>query len=255
MSDTPPCLQVLPLGAGGAFTRNDFHTNLLLLCGETRCLVDCADPIHRVLHEQTARAGVHVSRREIEHILITHLHPDHCSGLESLLLHRRFVLDAEPPVVYVLPEVAEVLWSDKFAASMERSLVPEIGMDEHYTAEDFYRLQVVDEDKPFDIGPMRFEVHRARHSLPTYGFRVQAGGRSFGYSCDTIFFPEHIEFLAEADLIFHEITPSPIHTNYEELLALPSKIRDKMRLVHMPDKFDRAASEIPCVEAGVLYTP
>jgi len=254
MPASSPVLQVLPLGVGGAFTQTGYHTNLLLLFGETSCLVDCADPIHRVLREQTRAAGINLSRTSINHIIITHLHPDHFSGFESFLLHRRFILDVAPPTVYVLPEVAEVLWPGKLAVSMERSIIPEIGMDEFYGPEDFYRLQVVDEDRPFDIGPMHFEVHRGRHSLPTFGFRVSAGGRTFGYSSDTILFPEHIDFLDRADLIFHETTPSPIHTPYEDLLTLPESVRRKMALVHMLDSFDREASEIACAEAGKLYT-
>lgn len=254
MTPQPPPLQVLPLGVGGAFTRKDYHTNILVLAGDTVVLIDCADPIHRTLAQQTVRAGRPVHHADVQDILITHLHPDHSNGLESLLLHRRFILDAPPPRVYALPEVCDVLWNGKLAASMARSEIPEIDMREDFVEEDFYELKAVDEDLPFDIGPMHFEVHRARHSLPTCGIRVSCGGRTFGYSCDTILFQEHIDFLAQADLIFHETTPSPIHTRYEELLELPDEIRRKMMLVHMPDSFDRAASQIPCAQAGVLYT-
>ena len=43
---------------------------------------------------------------------------------------------------------------------------------------------------------------------------IEAGGRTFGYSCDTAFDPGLIEFLAPADLILHETNLGPAHTLY-----------------------------------------
>ena len=40
---------------------------------------------------------------------------------------------------------------------------------------------------------------------------------------------------------------------YEDLAALPEPIRSKMRLVHLSDEFDRAASIIEPAQAGCAY--
>jgi ribonuclease BN (tRNA processing enzyme) len=95
-------------------------------------------------------------------------------------------------------------------------------------------------------------VRRTRHTLPCCGCKIRHGGRTLGYSCDTDFDPEHIGFLEDSDLIFHE-TNVAIHTDYDDLAALPEATRAKMRLVHLSDRFDRPTSVIEPAEAGRLY--
>ena len=89
-----------------ALSRATIFTRTCCSCMARRAAWSIAPtPSIASLRDQTARAGVAIDRADIDHIIITHLHPDHCDGLESLLLHRRFILDAPPPHVYALPEV------------------------------------------------------------------------------------------------------------------------------------------------------
>jgi hypothetical protein len=80
--------------------------------------------------------------------------------------------------------------------------------------------------------------------------RVEAAGRTLGYSCDTAFDPTLIAWLADADLIVHEASGGFMHTPYESLAALPRPLLDKMRLIHYPDSFDPATSAIEVLRQG-----
>ena len=76
-------MRMLVLGVGDAFTRLHFGTSALLEGPEGFVLLDCPDLVHRALHEASAKAGWDVDVMSISDILLTHLHGDHCNGLES----------------------------------------------------------------------------------------------------------------------------------------------------------------------------
>ncbi|NQU42257.1 ribonuclease Z, partial [bacterium] len=209
-------LRILPLGIGDAFSSVDYHTALLVMSGKTTCLVDCPDPIQRILRERTSCLGKILGPGDIDHILLTHLHGDHSNGLEAFLFQRHFVLQAPPVSIHSIPEVGERLWEEKLAVSMEKTEMSEVGLEEVFSRETFYSLRIVPQERSFLIGDLCFEIRRTIHSVPTFGFRVgvdgvQGGRPLFGYSCDTIYDPGHIEFLSPADLIFHECSESSIH--------------------------------------------
>jgi ribonuclease BN (tRNA processing enzyme) len=77
-----------------------------------------------------------------------------------------------------------------------------------------------------------------------------------GFSADSAYDPNLIEWLATADLIVHEATTLPLpglHTPYEKLATLPGSLRAKMRLTHLPDDFDAATSAIEPLRQGRIY--
>ena len=105
-------------------------------------------------------------------------------------------------------------------------------------------------------GPFSVECRRTIHSVPTFAFRITAGGRVLGYSADTAYDPTLIDWLARADLIVHEattMTHTRVHTPYEKLAALPASLRSKMRLTHYPDDFDVDSSAIEPLRQGRIY--
>ncbi|MFW5864072.1 MAG: MBL fold metallo-hydrolase [bacterium] len=251
-------LQVLPLGIGDAFSSIDYYTSMVVFGGQSLCQVDCPDPFRKILRERTGRTSRPLDAGDIDHVLLTHLHGDHCNGLEGFLFFRKFILQ-KPPTIHMIQEVAEALWNERLAMAMRRTNMPHLGIDEEYGPDDFYRTEIIDPDNSHDIGDLRFEIHRTIHPVPTFGFRVRvkdsgATGPCFSYSCDTVFDHEHLDFLAEADVIFHECGDSMIHTHYDKLLSLPDKIRSKIRLVHLADNFDRENCELPIVSPGEILT-
>ena len=84
-------MRVLILGVGDAFTRAHFSTSALIEAPGGHVLLDCPDLIHRVIHEGTAQAGWSENPLEVHDVLLTHLHGDHCNGLESLAFAHRYL--------------------------------------------------------------------------------------------------------------------------------------------------------------------
>ena len=97
-------MNVLILGIGDAFTRRSFGSSALIRApGDPGgfVLIDCPDPIHRVLLEATTIAGEawKADASNIDDILLTHLHGDHCNGLESFGFYRRVLRLRDPKMI------------------------------------------------------------------------------------------------------------------------------------------------------------
>jgi ribonuclease BN (tRNA processing enzyme) len=72
------------VGTGSAKTNlKRFHTSFIISTPRSNLLIDCGDGISREL----IRHNININ--SIENILITHLHPDHFSGLASLLVQKK----------------------------------------------------------------------------------------------------------------------------------------------------------------------
>ena len=122
--------------------------------------------------------------------------------------------------------------------------------------DDYVDLIALDCAKPVEFGPFAIECRPTMHSIPTTAFRIKAAGRTFAFSADSAHDPALIDWLAPADLIVHEATTldqSPVHTPYARLAVLPEGLRAKMRLSHLPDDFDAAASVIETLIEGRCY--
>jgi ribonuclease BN (tRNA processing enzyme) len=246
-------MQIVSLGIGNAFTTRSFHTSLVLLAGDTRVLIDCPSPLGRILREASEISGLSLSSATLDHLILTHLHADHMSGLEEYLYTRRYIANSpEKPHLYTLAENIQPLWERRLALSFADTFNP----DKAGTClDDLFHVHPIDPEQPISIGGMEFTFRRTRHSIPTVGFVARHGQSRFGYSSDTPFDSELIAFLAEADLIFHEAGDGDSHTPIESLAALPAPLRDKIRLVHLPDNLllDPPTSPIPAI-TGHVYT-
>ncbi len=147
------------------------------------------------------------------------------------------------------PRVAARLWDGHLAGSMAESYRPEAQAVEQRRFEDFFELCELDEARAVRWGPFTIRCRFTNHSIPTTALRIEAGGRSVGYSADTGYDPALIEWLAAADLVIHEVNRG-VHTPYERLAALPASLRARMRLIHYPDDFDLEGSVIAPLRVG-----
>jgi hypothetical protein len=117
--------------------------------------------------------------------------------------------------------------------------------------QDYFRVHELDLEQPSSVGGITVHCRPTDHSVPTIALRFSDGRRTIAWSSDTPFDPDLIHWLqADADVIVHETSPPPTHTPIEPLNALPESIRSRMRLIHMPDTFDRSCTTIPCLEQG-----
>lgn len=249
-------VHLIPLGVGDAFTANNYTTCLALGVDDAWLLIECPHPIRKMLREATNAADLPFDLDRIEAVALSHLHADHCSGLEDFAYYTYFALGRRARVA-MHPEVSSKLWDGLLAAGMAEVQMEPDGPILQKQLDDYFELISLNASKPITVGPFSIECRRTIHPIPTTAFRIRAGGRTLAFSADTAFDPTLIDWLAPADLIVHEATTldhSAVHTPYEALVALPAAIRDKIRLIHYPDDFDLAASAIEPLSQGRIYT-
>jgi hypothetical protein len=188
-----------------------------------------------------------VAPQDVPYVFLTHVHSDHDGGLIAKLLGgSRTTVIASDPVFRAFAEKAELITGHDF----ERQ-----GLVEHIPANPSRPVQI---EIAGEVA--RIETRWNLHPIPTNGFKVTFGERTFGYSGDTQFDPEmldglrargqlaggHFEALRYffwtpegepiVDLLYHEAGIPPIHTDKATLVALPKAITERMALVHIADR-------------------
>jgi ribonuclease BN (tRNA processing enzyme) len=240
-------LSFVALGVGDAFSARWYSSCLLCEANGARLLVDCPHPIRKILREST---GASVDVGDIDAIVLTHLHADHCSGLEGYGYFSYFVLGKRARLL-AHPGVTARLWDGHLAAGMEQLLPVGGAAPDPKGLDDYFEIVPLAFERAVEIGPFRIECRPTIHHVPTTALRISAGGRTLGYSADTAFDETLIAWLASADLIVHE-TNLGVHTPYERLAALPAELRARMRLIHYPDAFDLDGSTMKPLAQGEL---
>ncbi|HEY3356826.1 MAG TPA: MBL fold metallo-hydrolase [Polyangia bacterium] len=240
-------LEVIVLGVGDAFSERYHPSALLLRCDGFTLAVDCPDMYRAALRRAGARAGLALSVGAVDAFLITHVHGDHVNGLEAVAFYTHYV---ERRRVMLLggPALLATLWEQRLRAAMGRLWDGQTFRE--MTQDDYFDARPLSATGPTEVGPFRITTRATRHHVPTTALLVEAAGRRLGYSSDTAFDPELIDFLAPADLVIHETNLGPAHTPYGDLLRLAPALRARLRLIHYPDELDPAASAIACLHEG-----
>ena len=128
---------------------------------------------------------------DIDAVVISHLHVDHCIDLCSYYVARKYHPGGPLPRIPVLgPEGT----ADRMASAYD--LPDETGMHEEFEFRDH-----VDSTQ---IGPFGIRTVRVDHPVPAYAIRVEAGGRSLVYSGDTGPTQSLIDLATGADLALFE---------------------------------------------------
>jgi len=281
-------LRLHVLGVGDAFSEQYHNASL---CVEepqsgTLLLIDCPPAFPRVMADHRKKTNVDLSAHTIDHVLITHLHGDHCMGLEAYLFMRRFLVRRRP-FLYGAKIVLDPLWENRLYGAMAYLAPPsqeftQEEIDEHLRnplhkdkkahavlqasrqvllpptqglklADYAERINLSEKTA---IGPLVIEHYFTCHHVPTTALRISLLGANeplLSYSADTAFDPDLIAWLAEAKTIIHE-TNFGIHTPLHTLMLLPPSIRSRMHLIHYPDLLDCDKSPIPCLREGMVLT-
>jgi len=248
---------LIPLGVGDAFTAHHYTSCLALGVDDEWLLIDCPHPIRKMLRDASARACLSraLDLDQVAAAAVSHLHADHCCGLEDFGYYSFFALGCRASLL-MHPEASARLWSGLLSAGMEFiQSNPEVPPVQKKLS-DYFELIDLDSNRPVKFGQFSIECRRTIHGVPTFALRITAGGRTLGFSSDTAYDPSLIEWLSAADMIVHEVTNldhTGVHTPYEKLAALPESLRSKMRLTHYPDDFDIESSIIEPLREGRLY--
>src|SRR5512135_3083509 len=119
----PPAMsdvRLIPLGVGAAFSALHYTTCLALGVDDTWLLIDCPHPVRKMLREGSVAAGRPLDLDRISGIALSHLHADHCSGVEDYIYFTHYALHRRAQIL-AHPGVSARLWSGLLAAGMEEA--------------------------------------------------------------------------------------------------------------------------------------
>jgi ribonuclease BN (tRNA processing enzyme) len=139
------------------------------------------DPGYAVLPRMLS----HIEATELDAVLVSHGHPDHCADLNPLLRARALRGDPAPPLpVYAPPD----------------ALTAVLALDRPGMLEDALSLREFDPGDAFGVGPFHVRTWLLPHWLPDAGLRLAADGQTLAYTGDTGPAAELIDLARDADI-------------------------------------------------------
>lgn len=157
------------------------------------------------------------SVEELDAVILTHWHPDHCTDIYPLFYALRF----HPDTPSRLPVYAP--------AGAERHLFAFLSGDSREEFQRVFDFRVIDEESEFEAGPFKLRFARTHHPVETLAVSVQEGSRRVVYSSDTGPEGGYPELAAGADICICESTYEfagqgpPIHLSAGEAGAIAAK--------------------------------
>lgn len=234
--------QIILLGTGSAWSGPGRENTFLLVRGaHTNLMIDVAgSPAQRL-------AQIGVSPADIDHILITHNHPDHIYGFPILMLNAWMAGRKQPLHVWGLKDAIRSCKAMLNAVDF-RQWPNFFKIKYHVIApHSAARLGTIDE---FEI-----DATTGKHFVPTLALRVKnrATGKTVAYSADTSPHNNIVEIARGADYFLHEATQldesKEGHSSALEAGQAAAQAKAKqLVLIHLPpelhaQKWRRAAKQ------------
>ncbi|TPE43848.1 MBL fold metallo-hydrolase [Pontibacter mangrovi] len=195
-------MEIKFLGTGGAFDTDYLNSAAMLTFRGMHLLVDCG---FTVFPELVRKNLV----QKVDHIIITHLHNDHCGSLANLLLYKSIVEKAPKPVIiYPSEQFRQQLWQFLEIQVKEPAKYAEFVPLEHFEG-----ITCVD----------TYGMHS--EGLQTFAYIFEADDERIAYSGDLArpeaLFDKLYKMPQKKTTVFHDITFNPDnigHTYYKKLL-------------------------------------
>jgi ribonuclease BN (tRNA processing enzyme) len=179
----------------------------------------------------------HCAISDIDAVLLSHLHPDHCIDVLPLYVARTYGPEGRLPR---LPVYGPAGAGGDLARAYPGGRDPE--------QEAFGGAFAFADLAPgrTSIGPLDVTVARMAHPVPTWGIRIEHGGRAVVYSADTGPCESLVElargadlFLCEASYVDEDTNPPDLHLTGAEAgeHAARAGVR-RLVLTHIPPWFD-----------------
>lgn len=231
-------MEILPLGVGEAFAKTLRQTNFLVrpARGEP-FLVDFGHTAPRALH------GLGIEMRSVARVLLSHLHGDHVGGLEELGF-TGFFCWGERPVLHVPANLLPHLWDHALRAGMGQRLRGRDGRWRPAGLDAYFDVRPFGPREDVALGSVVATPFATPHvpGRPSWGFRLEdrATGGVALLTCDSRLHRGNLEDLGgDAHAIFHDCSlradADPVHATLDELLGLPSRLQERILLVHYGD--------------------
>ena len=234
---------VILLGTGAALSdETREHTYLVVQGKKSAVLIDCAgSPVQRLL-----KTGIALD--SIDHVILTHHHPDHIYGISIFLLDRW--LTGRKKVLHIYG-LAETLRATR---AMMRAFEWTRWFEFGFFPVEFHRIPPRPHGALIATSEFSISTTPTQHLLPTVAVRVEshASRRAITYSSDTEVCDAVARLARGSAILFHEATTlrSAVggHASAHQAGAQAKRadVR-KLVLVHLPPKCDvkkwRAAAQ------------
>ncbi len=185
---------------------------------------------------------------ELDAVIISHRHPDHCSDLFALFHYLAYGPGGRAPVTVFVPDGAA------------EHLTGFVGSEAGDGAfERLFDFRTVGDGDGAALGELTLGFASTVHSVPTIGVRLEGGGRALAYSADTGLGGGVLGLAAGADVFLCEATYQEPRSQYAYPFHLTAAeagttARDagaaRLILTHIPPALDAAES---ADEAAATY--
>jgi ribonuclease BN (tRNA processing enzyme) len=242
-----------PLGVGDAFTERFWYSTMLLDVDGRQLFIDAPAYLPKMLAENNRIGERQVTIADYREVLITHMHADHTGGIEELAYLQYFATD-DPLKLYAPKWLLQDIWSS-LRPAMEESARGDDGianLDWFFTP--------VPIGNPHDLGGFTVEHRFVSHYPRTVAYKFDFGNAKLGFSSDTGFDRDLIEWLDDCDTVLHECRFGPtdvlggdlkvLHTSIADLLTLPESFQEKTLLYHYADDAFGEDPEQPSYDIG-----
>jgi ribonuclease BN (tRNA processing enzyme) len=204
---------------------------------------------------------------DLDALLFSHLHPDHCADFAALTVFRRYhPAPPRDPELHRLPVYGPSELHSRLAAAYAPDEAERLNTD----LCDVYEFRPVAPGS-VNIGPFTVRVGTALHPCESFSFRISSGGRSIVYTGDTGFNDGLVELASGVDLLLSEATwthaedrPPDLHMSGREAGELAKRSGAARLLVtHLSPFIDSQAilaearsvypGQVAVAEQGVRY--
>jgi glyoxylase-like metal-dependent hydrolase (beta-lactamase superfamily II) len=153
-------VRLLAVGVGEAFTARYYTSCLALGVDKDWLLIDCPHPSRKMLREASIAAGLAtpLDIGVFHGAVVSHLHADHCCGLEDFGFFSFFALRRRARIL-MHPDASAQLWDGLLAAGMGLVQTEPNAPPVPKQLADFFELIDLNESRPVQFGP--FSVDRA----------------------------------------------------------------------------------------------
>jgi ribonuclease Z len=201
---------------------NHENTYMAVLGRKQTILIDCANNTFVRLEQ----AGI--SYLDLTDVILTHFHPDHVSGLPSLLLDMWLMGRKAPLTIYGLAYTIERM--EKLMEAYDWASWP------GFFPVTFCTIPSEELAPVLESSEFRVVASPVHHLIPNIGLRIDCleSGRSFAYSCDTEPCQEVVRLAQGVDVLVHECGGASLgHTPADKAGEIASRAEcSSLYLIH-----------------------
>ncbi|HEV7656111.1 MAG TPA: MBL fold metallo-hydrolase [Mycobacteriales bacterium] len=199
----------------------------------------------------------HLDPADVDAVVLSHLHADHCLDLTAMVVHRRYGMTGAHRIPVLGPDGTH----DRMALAYDPAARGGL--------RDVFDFAAVTRGER-ELGPFRLRFERVNHPVETHAVRVSAGGRSLTYSGDTGVSEGLVTAARDADILLCEASctedmphPPDLHLTGREAGEHAAKAGvGRLLVTHIPPWTDRdrvrteataAFAQTELVTAGTVY--